>query len=143
MANHVATATVEIDASPARVWTALTDPAEIEKYMFGSHVVTDWRPGSPIVWEGEYEGKRYEDKGEIVEIKPVRRLKVTHFSPLSGQEDVPENYHTLTYELEAAGPVTRVALSQDNNPTPEAAEHSRANWEKMLSGLKEVVETSE
>ena len=143
MANHVATATVEIDAPPARVWTALTDPAEIEKYMFGSHVVTDWKPGSPIVWEGEYEGKRYEDKGEIVEIKPARRLKVTHFSPLSGQEDVPENYHTLTYELEAAGPVTRVALSQDNNPTPEAAEHSKANWEKMLSGLKEVVETSE
>ena len=143
MANHVATATVEIDAPPARVWTALTDPAEIEKYMFGSHVVTDWKPGSPIVWEGEYEGKRYEDKGEIVEIKPARRLKVTHFSPLSGQEDVPESYHTLTYELESAGPVTRVALSQDNNPTAEAAEHSKANWEKMLSGLKEVVETSE
>jgi hypothetical protein len=39
--------------------------------------------------------------------------------------------------------MTRVALSQDNNPTAEAAEHSRANWEKMLSGLKEVVETSE
>jgi len=143
MANHVATATVEIDAPPARVWTALTDPAEIEKYMFGSHVVTDWKPGSPIVWEGEYEGKKYEDKGEIVEIKPARRLKVTHFSPLSGKEDVPENYHTLTYELESAGPVTRVALSQDNNPTAEAAEHSKANWEKMLSGLKEVVETSE
>ena len=143
MATHVATATVESDAPPARVWTALTDPAEIEKYMFGSHVVTDWKPGSSIVWEGEYEGKRYEDKGEIVEIKPARRLKVTHFSPLSGQEDVPENYHTLTYELEAAGPVTRVALSQDNNPTAEAAEHSKANWEKMLSGLKEVVETSE
>ena len=96
-----------------------------------------------IVWEGEYEGKKYEDKGEIVEIKPARRLKVTHFSPLSGQEDVPENYRTLTYELESAGPVTRVALSQDNNPTAEAAEHSKANWEKMLSGLKEVVETSE
>jgi len=110
---------------------------------FTPSVVTDWKPGSPIVWEGEYEGKKYEDKGEIVEIKPARRLKVTHFSPLSGQEDVPENYHTLTYELESAGPVTRVALSQDNNPTAEAAEHSKANWEKMLSGLKEVVETSE
>jgi uncharacterized protein YndB with AHSA1/START domain len=143
MANHVATATVEIDASPARVWTALTDPAEIEKYMFGSHVVTDWKPGSSIVWEGEYEGRRYEDKGEIVEIKPARRLTVTHFSPLSGQEDVPENYHTLTYELESTGPTTRVALSQDNNETAEAAEHSKANWEKMLSALKEVVETTE
>lgn len=143
MPNHVATATVEIDAPPARVWTALTDPAEIEKYMFGSHVVTDWQPGSPIVWKGEYEGTTYEDRGEILEFTPARRLKVTHFSPLSGQEDAPENYHTLTYELEAEGSMTRVALSQDKNPTEEAARHSRANWEKMLSGLKEVVETSE
>jgi hypothetical protein len=35
-----------------------------------------------------------------------------------------------------------VALTQDNNPTAEAAQHSKANWQKMLSGLKEVVEKS-
>ena len=142
MADHVATAEIEIDASPSRVWTALTDPDEIEKYMFGSHVVTDWQPGSSIVWKGEFEGKKYEDKGEIVEFEPGRRLTVTHFSPLSGQDDVPENYHTLTYELEGDGAKTRVALSQDNNSTVEAAEHSKANWKKMLSGLKDVVEKS-
>jgi uncharacterized protein YndB with AHSA1/START domain len=142
MADHVATAETEIEASPSRVWTALTDPDEIEKYMFGSHVVTDWKPGSSIVWKGEYEGKKYEDKGEILEVEPERRLKVTHFSPLSGQEDRPENYHTLTYELEGRGQKTHVALSQDNNPTMEAAEHTKANWETMLSGLKELVEKS-
>ena len=141
MADHVATAESEIDAPPSQVWAALTDPEQIKKYMFGSQVETDWRPGSPIVWKGEYEGKQYEDKGEIVEFEPERRLKVTHFSPLSGQEDVPENYHTLVYELEEHGEKTRVSLSQDKNPTEEAAEHSRANWEQMLSGLKQVVES--
>ena len=140
MADYVATAETEIAASPSQVWRALTDPDEIKKYMFGSQVVTDWRPGSSIVWKGEYEGEKYEDKGEILEFEPERRLKVTHFSPLSGQEDAPENYHTLLYELEGSGTTTRVALSQDNNPDEEAAEHSRANWEKMLSGLKQVVE---
>jgi uncharacterized protein YndB with AHSA1/START domain len=140
MTDHVATAETEIEAPPSKVWTALTDPDQIEKYMFGSHVVTDWKPGSSIVWKGEYEGKKYEDKGEILEVEPERRLKLTHFSPLSGQEDLPENYHTLVYELESHGPKTRLALSQDGNPTEEAAKHSRENWEKMLSGLKEVVE---
>jgi uncharacterized protein YndB with AHSA1/START domain len=140
--DHVATAEIEIDASPAEVWTALTDPEQIKEYMFGSQVVTDWKQGSPIVWKGEYEGKRYEDKGEIVEIEPERRLKVTHFSPLSGEEDRPENYHRVLYELEERGGKTRVSLSQDNNSSKEAAEHSQANWEKMLAGLKQVVEGS-
>ena len=136
---RVAAGKTAIDASPGEVWTALTDPEQIEKYMFGSQVVTDWQPGSPIVWKGEYEGKKYEDKGEIVEVDQARRLKLTHFSPLSG-DDIPENYHTVLYELEERGRKTQVSLSQDNNSSEEAAEHSRANWEKMLAGLKEVVE---
>jgi len=140
MADYVATAETEIDAPRDKVWTALTDPQQIKEYMFGSEVVTDWKQGSPIVWKGEYEGNKYEDKGEIVEIEPERRLKVTHFSPLSGQEDRPENYHTLLYELEEREGRTRVSLSQDNNASKEAAEHSQANWEKMLAGLKQVAE---
>ena len=70
MATRVATARTEIEASPQEVWQALTDPALIGKYMFGTHVETDWKPGSPIVWKGEYEGKRYEDKGEIIDFDP-------------------------------------------------------------------------
>ena len=142
MSDFVAKAETRIKASPADVWEALTDPKQIKKFMFGSDVITDWEPGSSIVWKGEYEGKKYEDKGEILEIEPERLLKVTHFSPLSGAEDVPSNYHTLTYQLEGDGEGTRLSLSQDNNSNEEEAEHSKANWEKMLSALKEVVESS-
>ena len=140
MTSRVATAEAEIEAPPSKVWRALTDPEQIQKYMFGSRVETDWKPGSQITWKGEYEGKKYEDKGEILEVVQERRLKVTHFSPLSGEEDAPENYHTLVYELTENNGTTRVSLSQDNNPSAEAAEHSRENWEKMLAGLKKVVE---
>jgi uncharacterized protein YndB with AHSA1/START domain len=139
--GRVATAETEIRAPRSKVWRALTDPDQIRKYMFGSTVETDWKPGSRITWKGEYEGKRYEDKGEILEVVEERRLKVSHFSPLSGEEDAPENYHTLLYELEEDDGTTHVSLSQDNNRSEEAAEHSRANWEKLLAGLKQVVET--
>ncbi len=140
MADHVATAEIEVDAPAGQVWGALTDPDQIQRYMFGSRVETDWEPGSPIVWKGEYEGKGYEDHGTIVEIEPKRRLKVTHFSPLSGEEDVPANYHTLSYTLDERDGHTRISLSQDNNASEEEAEHSRENWEMMLIGLKDVVE---
>jgi uncharacterized protein YndB with AHSA1/START domain len=78
----------------------LTNPDQIERFMFGARVDTDWQPGSAITWKGVYEGKSYEDRGEVIDVEPTRRLKMTHFSPLSGQEDLPEKYHTLTYELE-------------------------------------------
>jgi len=108
--------------------------------MFGAQVETDWAQGSRILWKGEYEGKAYEDKGEIVEIDPNRRLTVTHFSPLSGQEDVPDSYHTLVYELHEAGDTTRLSLSQDNNSSKDEADRARGTWEMVLAGIKEVVE---
>jgi uncharacterized protein YndB with AHSA1/START domain len=141
MAGHIATAEIDIAASTDRVWDALTDPDQVEKYMFGSRVESDWQTGSPIVWKGEWEGKPYEDKGTVVEVDPERTLVVTHFSPLSGQDDVPENYHTLTYELRAEGKSTHLSLSQDNNASAEEAAHSQENWQTMLDGIKKVVET--
>lgn len=140
MTGHVATAQVDISASPEQVWNALVDPGQIEQYFFGSKVESDFRPGSPIVWKGEYDGKAYEDKGEVIEVWPGRRLKLTHFSPRSGEEDLPENYHELVYELEHRGTKTHLSLTQDNNASEEEATHSADNWQTMLTGLKKVVE---
>ena len=142
MAGAMATAQVEIKASAQQVWDALTDPEKIAKYMMGARVRTDWQPGSAITWTGEYQGKQFEDKGEILEFRPAQRIKVTHFSPLSGQADEPSNYHTVTYDLVQRDGATRVSLSQDNNASEAEAKHSAGNWQVMLDGLKAVVEES-
>ena len=142
MSGHVATAQCEIDAPPEKVWRALTDPQLIKKYMFGSEVRTDWKPGSPITWQGEFEGRKYMDKGEIIDVEPGRRLEITHFSPLTGQEDRPENYHKVSYELQQTDGGTSVRLTQDNSSSAEEAEHSAATWQMMLDGLKKVAEQS-
>lgn len=138
--NFVARATVAIDASTDEVWNALVSPEAIAHYMFGAKVDTDWREGSAIRWTGEWNGKPFEDKGVILEIVPGRRLRYSHFSPRSGLADEPENYHTVTIEVLSQGKQTLVGLSQDNNPTAEAREHSQENWKRMLAGLKEYVE---
>jgi uncharacterized protein YndB with AHSA1/START domain len=137
---HVAKVATRIHAPVHKVWGALVSPQEIKQYMFGTTVESDWREGSPITWKGEWQGKHYEDKGVILHIEPQRKLEYSHFSPLSGDADTPENYHTVTIELRGADEDTTVSLSQDNNKSEEAKEHSEKNWSMMLSSLKKMLE---
>jgi uncharacterized protein YndB with AHSA1/START domain len=136
----VADVTTTIEAPVARVWEALINPEMIRRYMFGTTVTSDWKVGSPIRWTGVWQGRAYEDKGVILELQPERTIRFTHFSPLSGLPDTPENYHTVTVMLSAEIPRTRVLLTQDNNPTEQAREHSERNWGFMLGNLKTLLE---
>jgi uncharacterized protein YndB with AHSA1/START domain len=136
----VALQSVAIDASPAKVWDALVNPAMIRQYMFGTNAISDWKEGSPILFKGEWQGRTYEDKGVILRLEPERMFEYTHFSPLSGLPDAPENYHTVTIELSSLGKQTLLSLSQDNNPSEQAREHSEKNWGMMLAGLKKLLE---
>lgn len=138
--NLIASASVTINATRAEVWNALVNPEAIKQYMFGTNVVTDWREGSPIIWKGEWQGKSYEDKGVVLQFKPGRTIQYSHFSPLSGLPDKPENCHTVTIELSDEGNQTRVSLAQDNNPTEQARDHSEKIWEMMLTALKKFLE---
>ena len=132
---------MEIDADPGTVWAALTDPDRIERWMVGTRVSTDWREGSPITWRGELNGTAYEDKGEILVVDEPRRLSMTHYSPLLGTEDVPESYHTVTYDLTAEGDRTVVELNQDGNESAEQAQQFSATWQAMLEALEREAET--
>jgi uncharacterized protein YndB with AHSA1/START domain len=138
--DHIAVASTFIDSSKPEVWEALVTPARIKEYMFGAEVESDWRVGSPIVWKGKWEGRPYEDRGVIRRFEPDRVLQYTHYSPLSGLPDLPENHHTVTVTLEETQLGTRVLIEQDNNPTEQAREHSEKNWKAMLGALKKILE---
>ena len=136
----VARASTTVDAPVDRVWEALVNPKLIKQYMFGTNVTSDFKEGSPIVWKGEWQGKSYEDKGVILKVNSKKMLRYSHYSPLSALPDKPENYHTVTIDLVPQGEQTLVALTQDNNPTEEAKQHSEKNWGMMLASLKKLLE---
>ncbi len=137
--DTIARASVVVEATPAEVWRALTDPAIVKEYFFGTTVSTDWQVGSPITYAGEWEGKAYEDKGKVLEVDEPRRLVTSFFSPMSGKADAPENYQTVTYLIEQVESGTRVSVEQDNNADATAAEHSSGNWQMILDGLAGVL----
>jgi uncharacterized protein YndB with AHSA1/START domain len=136
----VARAGITIRADAGRVWEALTDPAQISRYLFGTETVTDWKVGSPIVFRGEWQGKRYEDRGTILRVEPGRVLEYTYWSSMSGKEDRPENYSKVTFELSAAQGGTRLALTQDNAGDEKSREHSEKNWGQVLETMKSLLE---
>jgi uncharacterized protein YndB with AHSA1/START domain len=135
-----ATSSVHIKASPVTVWAGLTDPELMSTAFFGAKVDTDWQVGSPITFSGEWQGRSFRDHGEIVAVDPNRLLRFTHFSPLSGQPDIPENYHTVTFELHPQDGGTELTVSQSNAASDEERSHSEANWAQMLNSLKQLIE---
>jgi uncharacterized protein YndB with AHSA1/START domain len=138
--KYVAEVTIDIEAPRGKVWDALTNPKLIKQYLFGTEVTTDWKVGSPITYKGTWEGKSYEDKGEVLENEPEKLLVSTFWSSLSGKPDLPENYQTVHYELSPEGVGTRLTLTQDNNASQEEADHADQNWNMVLEGMKKLLE---
>ena len=142
MDDHLtARASITLNTTPERVWKALTNPADIKQYLFGTDAHSDFKKGSPITYTGEWEGKKYEDKGEIIEAIPNALLHTTYLSSMSGKEDKPENYANVYYRIEPTGKQTILTITQDNNGDEKSRDHSQANWSIVLQSLKKVVES--
>ncbi len=139
-ANLIARAETTIDAPASEVWKAITTPEIVSEYLFGTHVETDWRVGSPIRFTGSYQGKSYEDKGTILQNLPEKILQMTYLSSNSGLEDKPENYFNVSYELEEENNKTHLLIRTENLPNEKARDHAEKNWQGVVEKLKEVVE---
>ncbi len=137
---YTATKSVTLGVPSAKVWEALTRPEMVKQYLYGTDMTADWRVGGAITYKGEWEGKPYVDKGTIKTLKPGKLLVTTYLSSMSGREDKPENYNTITYELSEKNGKTTLTITQDNNPTQESADHSAQNWGMVLEGLKKLLE---
>jgi len=131
---------IEINAATEKIWDALTNPEIIKQYLFGTEVISDWTVGAEIVFQGEYEDSQYKDKGTIKVFDVEKRFQYTYLSSFSGLEDIPENYHLITYDLDDKNGITMLTIVQENIQSQEARDHSEKNWEMVLNKIKEIVE---
>ena len=138
----IAEAKVTIEAGSARVWSALTDPAQIKQYLFGTEATSDWQVGSSVTYKGVWQGTPYEDKGTVLEAEPGKKLVSTYWSGMSGKPDVPENYVTVTYEMHEQDGETEVTIAQDGNADEESRDHAAANWSMVLGEMKKLIEAA-
>lgn len=134
---------IEIDSTADKVWDVLTNPEKIKIYLFGTETITDWKVGSPIIFQGEYDGQTYKDKGVVLENSKNELLKYSYWSGFSRLEDKPENYSIITYSINPS-PENKVIFTwkQEGFASEEGRDHSENGLYAMLEQIKELIEKS-
>jgi uncharacterized protein YndB with AHSA1/START domain len=138
--NLTAKSSIQINNTVDEAWKALVNPEIVEKYMLGSQQLSDWQKGSSIIWKKDFNGRKFEDKGEILEITPQKKLKYTHYSPDSGRPDAPENYQTVSVTLKRNSKGTTIELRSDNNASEKEKEMTEHIWAYYFQGLKIIMD---
>ena len=134
---------IDINVSPSELWKGLTDPEIIKDYLFGTKTETDWKPGSEVVFQGEYEGKTYRDHGIVKENDENKLLSYTYWSSMSGLEDKPENASLITYTLTPKEEnITTFTWTQKGFANENAYNHSVTGMGDFMKKIKEVVEAN-
>ncbi|HEY0030208.1 MAG TPA: SRPBCC domain-containing protein [Bacteroidia bacterium] len=140
---------ITINASASKVWDALVNPEQTKKYMFGCETISDWKTGSFLLWQGEWEGQKMVFvKGSIVDIQPEKFLSYTTIDPNNTTiPDVPENYLTVTYTLKEENEQTLLIVTQgDYNKVAEGerryqeAYNNGEGWNPILVEIKKLLE---
>jgi uncharacterized protein YndB with AHSA1/START domain len=133
---------IEIDASAEKIWDALINPEKIKQYLYGTEAISEWKAGSPIIFQGTWEGKPYQDKGFIMDFVPNKLFRYEYWSGFSGKEGKKENYSEVTFEISSQHNSFVLKLKQQGFANEQAHAHSLQGWKAVLEKIKEVVEHS-
>ena len=128
----------KLDAAPAKVWRALTEPEMLKRWMapdaaFKIPVAEiDLRVGGRYrVVMVSPDGEEHDVRGVYREIVPNRKLVHTW-----AWKSTPERESLVTMELRAAGSGTELTLTHEQFVDEEARDKHQHGWTGCLAGLE-------
>ena len=128
---------IDLRATPAEVWEALTNPDLTKEYFYGCKVSSKWQVGSSITWKRKFLWMKIELTGKITQIEPQKRLQYTLKNSKSASQSLVTD--VLTYK----NGITTLSVSDDVGQEEGAEKRYRKSvkgWDKILKGLQEIVE---
>jgi uncharacterized protein YndB with AHSA1/START domain/DNA-binding transcriptional ArsR family regulator len=129
---------IYINASPERVWHALTDGDDTVQYYYGTRVRSDWKVGSPLSYD--YPDGTVAADGEVIECDPPRRLETTFLARWDPEAEAHGPIRHV-WELEAADGATKLTVTTKGlKRGSKTAEGFGNGMIYIVSGLKTFVE---
>jgi uncharacterized protein YndB with AHSA1/START domain len=130
-----------IRATPEKIWEALTSAAFTSQYFHGTHIHSDWQPGSPVVFKGD-DGNAVIEGEVLIADKPMR-LSYSWRS-LYDEELALERPSRVTFEIESLQGVCRLRITHDEFETgSKTYERVRQGWSAIICSLKSLLETNQ
>jgi DNA-binding transcriptional ArsR family regulator/uncharacterized protein YndB with AHSA1/START domain len=125
-----------INASPDRIWQAITSGDDTVQYYYGTRVISDWQPGSKLRYD--YPDGTVAADGDVIAVDPPSRLEMT-FRALWDPELAAEGAVRQVWELEAADAATKLTVTTFGL-SPKLAASFTTGMVFIVSGLKTFVE---
>lgn len=137
---------VHINASAEKVWDTLINPDKSQQYMFNTRILSNWKVGSTVVYEGEWEGRKMVFvNGVVLAYEPYTLLKITLFDTTSPTlKDIPENHLHLSFILTPENGGTRLDMLNEGFERVDEGERryndASNGGDQILLALKAVAE---
>ena len=99
-----------INAPPAKVWAALTQPEFTKRYWFNSVVESDWKEGSDYTFTvtDDEGGDRVVLAGKIIKVDKPNELIYQFTAPWN--DEVKDENSTVQFLLEETGGMTKLSV---------------------------------
>ena len=133
---------INIDTTKDELWKALVTPEIIEMYLMGTKVSSDWKVGSKIVYQGEFNGIHFCDEGIIDLIDTENEFKYSYWSENHGTIKSRENFVSISYKIENKEDHVKLVVNQTNYKLKEIALAMNQIWDLILNNLKRTLETN-
>lgn len=133
---------VYINASPEKVWQAITRPEFTSRYFYGSQVDSTFEPGAKLNHYAEDRSSLMVE-GEIIEADPPRRLVHT-WHMLYDPKLAVNRPSQVTWEIASQdGRVSKLTVVHEFESEDETFTEVGSGWSWVLSNLKTLLETGE
>jgi uncharacterized protein YndB with AHSA1/START domain/DNA-binding transcriptional ArsR family regulator len=153
--------TTYIRTTPEQLWQAITDPVFTLQY-WGAALHSDWRVGSPILWQAGPDGQARDLDQVVLESDPPRRLAYTWHEPsedhaalFGWSADELARYREepraqVAFTIEPVGDTVRLTVLHDGfAPGSKMLQAVSGQlppslgWPVVLASLKSILETGE